>query len=209
MTDARVSDEVAYRVASRLGHALHGRTISVGCSEHHLAFPGTISLKTETLRRIILDYTDSLARGGFKRIIFLPFHGGNFLTVEEAVKTARTAHRGIRVIGVTDLKRMFGCLSGASAEFGVTPGESGGHSGESETSIMMFLEKNLVVRDRFAPGYVGQMGDQQRGIMHERGMHALTRNGVIGDPTKASARKGGVYIDRLTDFVLQEIENQS
>ncbi len=45
MTDARIGEDVAERVARKLGHALLARTIDVGLSEHHLAFAGTISLK--------------------------------------------------------------------------------------------------------------------------------------------------------------------
>jgi creatinine amidohydrolase/Fe(II)-dependent formamide hydrolase-like protein len=74
---------------------------------------------------------------------------------------------------------------------------------------MMLLEKNLVVCDRFAPGYVGVMGERERRVVFERGIRALTANGVLGDPTTASADKGRVYLDRLTAFVLQEIKKQS
>jgi len=40
-------------------------------------------------------------------------------------------------------------------------------------------------------------------------MIILTRNGVIGDPRKASADKGKVYLDRLTEFLIQEIKKQT
>ena len=36
-------------------------------------------------------------------------------------------------------------------------------------------------------------------------MPALTQNGVMGDPRKASAEKGLVYLERLTDFLVTEI----
>jgi creatinine amidohydrolase len=88
MTDARIGDDVAERVARKLGHALHARTIAVGMSEHHLAFAGTISFKAETLRLILRDYVDSLARHGFMQIVFLPSHGGNFSTVQESTSPA-------------------------------------------------------------------------------------------------------------------------
>ena len=50
MTDTRIGDELAHRVAMKLGHTLQAITITVGCSKHHLSFPGTISLRDETLR---------------------------------------------------------------------------------------------------------------------------------------------------------------
>lgn len=45
--------------------------------------------------------------------------------------------------------------------------------------------------------------------MREQGAHALTKNGVHGDPTRASADKGEAYLDRLTEFLVEEIKSQS
>jgi len=209
MTDTRIGDELAHRVALKLGHTLQAKTIAVGCSRHHLAFPGTISLRDETLRMINLDYIDSLALGGFNRIIFLPMHGGNFPVIRQTLKEAQIAHQAIEIIGVTDVTKLIDCLNAASAEFGIKANESGSHAGESETSIMMALEKNLVIKDRFAPGFVGLIGEKEFKIIGEQGMQALTKNGVLGDPRKASADKGEIYLNRLTEFLIQEIKKQS
>ena len=209
MTDTRIGDELAHRVAMKLGHTFQAITITVGCSKHHLSFPGTISLRDETLRMIIFDYIDSLIRGGFNRIVFLPSHGGNFPIVQATLKEAQIAHPGIEIIGVTDVTKLLDCMNAASAEFGINANESGAHAGESETSIMMALEKNLVIKDRFAPDYVGLTGEKELKIIFEQGMTALTKNGVLGDPRKASADKGEIYLNRLTEFLIQEIKKQS
>jgi creatinine amidohydrolase len=205
MTDTRMGDAVAHRVALKLGNALQARTIPVGVSEHHLAFGATISLKPETLKLVIRDYVDSLIRDGFRRVIFLPMHGGNFATVAQAITDARKAHPDIDVGGYTDLLGLTGFLNRASAEFGISEGESGAHAGESETSLMMALEPALVARDRFAPGYVGPVGEREVQIVFEKGMPALTANGVLGDPRKASAEKGEAYLESLAEFLVAEI----
>jgi creatinine amidohydrolase len=150
-----------------------------------------------------------LIRSGFNRIVFLPIHGGNFPIVQATLKEAQIAHQGIEIIGATDLRKLLDCLNAASAEFGIRANESGAHAGESETSIMMALEKNLVIKDRFAPGYVGLTGEKELKIISEQGMHAITKNGVLGDPRKASADKGEIYLNRLTEFLIQEIKKQS
>jgi len=209
MTDTRIGDELAHRVAMKLGHTLQVSTITVGCSRHHLGFPGTISLRDETLRMTILDYIDSLIRCGFNRIVILPIHGGNFPIVQATLKETQIAHQGIEIIGVTDRTKFLACLNAASAEFGIKANESGAHAGECETSMMMALEKNLVIWDRFAPGYVGLTGEKELKIISEQGMHAFTKNGVLGDPSKASADKGEIYLDRVTEFLIQEIKKLS
>jgi len=205
MTDTRIGDAVAHAVALKLGRALQARTIPVGCSDHHLAFGGTISMKPETLRMIIRDYADSLVRDGFKKIIFLPSHGGNFPPVRQAIEEARPAYPGIDIVGYTDLMGFVGALYAASAEFGIGEDESGAHAGENETSFMMALEGGLVAAERMAPGYLGPLGDAEIAVIFEKGMPALTHNGVLGDPRRAAAEKGRRYLERLADFLVEAL----
>lgn len=42
-TDAVIGDFIALKVTQKLGNALKAPTINVGCSEHHMKFPGTIT----------------------------------------------------------------------------------------------------------------------------------------------------------------------
>jgi len=205
MTDTRIGDAMAHGVALKLGHALLARTIPVGVSDHHLAFGATISLKPETLQLIVRDYVDSLVRCGFKRIVFLPSHGGNFAPLARAIEQAREAHPGTEITGYTDLFGLTGFMNQASAEFGISEGEAGAHAGESETSLMMTLEPALVARDRLAPGYVGPLGEEQVRTIFAKGMPALTENGVLGDPRKASAEKGEVYLEKLCRFLSEKV----
>jgi creatinine amidohydrolase len=205
LTDARIGEDVAERVARKLGHALQARTIDVGLSEHHLAFAGTTSLRPETLLLILRDYTASLAHHGFTRIVYIPLHGGNFETVRQAVEEARQAHPGIDVTGFTDLQGMLDLLKRNAADYGISAVAAGGHAGESETSMMMALEGRLVAADRFAPGYLGPFGEAERKLMFEKGIPALSANGILGDPRTASAEKGEVYLERLADFVVSKI----
>src|ERR1700744_6540941 len=54
--DADHAEALATLVARRLGRTLIAPTVKVGCSSHHLTFPGTISFRPETLEAICLDY---------------------------------------------------------------------------------------------------------------------------------------------------------
>ena len=174
-------------------------------SDHHLAFSGTLSLRPETLMMILLDYTDSLVVSGFTRIVFIPSHGGNFATVRQAIEEASRAHPGVQVTGYTDLLGFSGFLNGVSEEYGISAEASGAHAGENETSIMMALEPQLVLSDRFSPGYLGPLGQEQVSLILERGMPALTENGVLGDPQQAGADKGEVYQERLAAFLVEHL----
>jgi creatinine amidohydrolase len=207
-TDTLIGDMLALRFAMNWGKALQAKTIPVGCSEHHLAFPGTISLKAVTLKAIIADYTDSLAKQGFHTIIFLPSHGGNFTAVKEAILEQQEKFPDLKIVGYTNLMGLMNCLFDVSAEFGITPEEAGAHAGENETSLILAFAEQLVIEDRFSPGYLGPLGEKEVKIILDKGMPVLTKNGVLGDPTKASAEKGAAYLEKTVNFLIGEINKQ-
>jgi creatinine amidohydrolase len=205
-TDTAISDEIAFRVASKLENALMAPTIRVGCSEHHMTFPGTISLRASTLSAIIQDYVSSLQKHGFETIILLPFHGGNFIPAQKAISELREKYSDCRILGYTDLKSFVDAQFRIAAEFEITPEEGGAHGGEIETSMMMALAGGLVQKDRFAPGYLGPLGDNEIKIIMEKGMPSLSEVGVLGDPTNADAERGEQYLEKTADFLAKEIK---
>jgi creatinine amidohydrolase len=71
----------------------------------------------------------------------------------------------------------------------VTPEQAGGHSGEFETSLMLSVR------------YVGdQLGIAA--LVFEKGFRAATENGVLGDPSDASAANGEAYLAAITDLLV-------
>jgi creatinine amidohydrolase len=205
-TDSLIGDAAAFWVAQKMGHALQAPTIITGCSDHHLAFPGTISLRPSTLKAIIHDYVNSLERHGFKRIVLIPSHGGNFSAVQESAEELRKKFPRLKIAAFVDLNALIDALNGFSAEYGISAEESGAHAGESETSLILALAGNLVLKDRFKSGYLGPLGEKEVALILEKGMPGLSEIGVLGDPTEASAEKGMVYLEKLADYILEEIK---
>ena len=76
-SDALIAEWVGFRIAAKLGNTLMAPVIRPGCSDHHMAFSGTISFRSETMKAILRDYCVSLVRHGFEKIIIITIHGGN------------------------------------------------------------------------------------------------------------------------------------
>ncbi len=207
-TDSAIADAVVIRVAMKLKNCLVAPTIRVGCSEHHLAFPGTISLQPSTLESIMLDYVESLHRHGFKTIIFIPTHGGNFSTVQRAIDNLKKKHPDLEILEITDLFGFIEPMYNIAEQAGLTRDEGGAHAGEIETSMMLAIDSNRVVKDRFEPGYLGHLGEKELKVIIEKGMTALTRNGILGDPSKADLKRGNKYLDGLAEYLVSEIKKQ-
>ncbi|MHA1157070.1 MAG: creatininase family protein, partial [Candidatus Heimdallarchaeota archaeon] len=138
-TDSLIGEEIAHILAKKLGKSLQGPTINVGCSEHHMEFSGTVSISEGTLKSIISDYTQSFVKHGFKNIIFIPSHGGNFAAVGEVIEKLQEQYPDNNVIGYTDLSKYIEIIEQISVEAGITVEEGGAHAGENETSIMLAL----------------------------------------------------------------------
>jgi creatinine amidohydrolase len=205
-TDSMLGDELGRALAERL-NAFRAPTIQVGCSQHHLAFPGTMSISEDTFAGVVTDIVRGWAGQGFKRIVLLPTHGGNFGPLVAALERLGEVD-GVKVVAITDLSILVDATLGLGAELGIPASEGGLHGGEWETSMMLAVHPELVHMDRAVAGYTG---DLEAGIQRffAEGVHALTDTGVIGDPKQASAENGRKYIERLVELAAELIERES
>jgi creatinine amidohydrolase len=201
-TDALLGDHLAYLVADRLD-AFLAPTLRVGCSEHHVGFAGTMSLSKETYGEIIGDLVSSLLRGGFRRIVLIPTHGGNFEPLAAGIAKLEDAARS-RVVALTDLAVLFQVAQLGEQEFGVPLGEGGLHAGEWETSLMLAIHPDLVRMQVAEAGFTGSL-QEAMGSMFAGGVASISENGTIGDPSRASAEHGERYWTAIVDLVLEQI----
>lgn len=75
-TDVILAQQVAIEAAEPLGLPVFP-VIPYGLAPYFEAYPGTISLRMETLCALVRDIIASLRRSGFRRILIVNGHGGN------------------------------------------------------------------------------------------------------------------------------------
>lgn len=149
--------------------ALVAPMLPYGAAGEHQSFAGTLSIGTEALVTVVIELCRSAAHR-FDRIVVLSGHGGN----ADALHTA--AHRLVAEAHRIDV--VLPVLPGADA-----------HGGRTETSLMLHLAPELVrldLAERGATEPVAELLPRLRA----GGVAAVSSNGVLGDPTGASAEEG-------------------
>lgn len=95
-TDVRIPLALA-DAASQKSNVIVAPEITVGVTPYFLSYPGTISLRCETLLMVVEDVIRSLYGSGFRRIMILNGHGGNELARDKCVELANELD-GLRII---------------------------------------------------------------------------------------------------------------
>jgi mycofactocin system creatininase family protein len=176
-TDARVATAVARRAcAGRTGVAL-APAFGVGASGEHADFAGTLSIGTEALTTCLIELGRH-ASLHWPAMLLVNGHGGNAAAVETAIARLRDEGR-----------------TASAWHAGLPDGDA--HAGRFETSIMLALAPEVVRLDAAERGEVRPIG-QIMPALRERGVRAVSGNGVLGDPAGASAAEGEQLLARLT-----------
>jgi creatinine amidohydrolase len=76
MTDVKIPLALADAASQQTG-VLVAPPLHFGNSPHYLSYPGTISLRVDTLLAVVEDMARSLYHQGFKRILIMNGHSGN------------------------------------------------------------------------------------------------------------------------------------
>jgi creatinine amidohydrolase len=209
-TDITSAFEVASRSAEKIDEfpVLVAPPVWWGVSPHHMGFPGTITLSTDTFIALVCDVCRSIAAHGFRRILILNGHGGNAALVSviaqklsEGPKPLWVAAASYFLMIAEDLKAI-----GESPLGGIC------HACEMETSLLLTLCPNLVHTDRA----IDEMRKPLTSFF-ESDLRAVTtvyypddlmrdsRHGVLGVPSLATAEKGARILQAAEDKVIRFI----
>lgn len=199
-TDSAAVAEICDRAARRTAEppVLVLPTIAWGLSPYWLPFPGTLSLRPETILSLVSDIGSSVARHGFRRLVIVNGHGGNAGIV--AVCATMLADHGLRATAVS-----WWSLLGPGLRT-LAPGDAGhiGHAGQTETSVQLALQPDFVDHAAVDAGQCGDLGALRSapfaGIGYAPPLPAVEApHGVYGDAPAATAEIGAAVLDRAAE----------
>jgi creatinine amidohydrolase len=203
-TDTLLATAVAEAIVDRVPGTVLGPVLSLGCSAHHLAFAGTISLRTRTLVDTLVDVGRSLATSGLT-VLFLNGHGGNRAPLDVAL--TELAETGIRAYGLT-----YWQLLGDVVEQALGDDAAGacGHACALETSLMQHLHpatvrEHLIPEGGTPPAWPDPHMFSTDAVRVVRPFDELRPDGVIGRPSLASSALGRQLFEAAVERGAREV----
>jgi len=186
-----------------------------GDSPHHLDFPGTISLRTETLVAVTKDVIRSLARNGFKKFVVINGHKGtNIAGLTTALRSLHQYELPGVLLALAD--PMYLAKGIAHIKEAVEH-----HAGELEISHVWYKYPHLVKPEKLTSEQIdlepilspfvhkdllGKGGDSIDVFWNSREQKAFTPSGSYSDSTKASAEKGRRYHEYMVKNLVKFIQ---
>lgn len=211
-TDAYVAQCLCEQAAERAG-VFTAPTMWFGWCPHHMALPGTVTIRPEILIEYTWDVMESLHVHGFDKFVIVNGHRWVNLPWMQIV-----GERAKRLLGAKVALFDPGFMSRGIVKqlgFGLA-----GHAEEIETSHMLaqfgpLCHPERAVDNPIPPGGLfeddGSFEDRDMlnyipGTAEALKKHAQRTGGTSGEPTKAASEKGQVYHDYLVNNLVQVIE---
>lgn len=173
--------EVACRASAATGvPVVH--PLALGVSAGHGSFPGTISLRPQTMLGLLEDVAESLYRSGIRDYIFLNGHAWNsgpLISVRELLR-ARYADVRVRLINWWELVQSPDLRSAADAP----EGARFLHANFGETASMLALRPDLVKMSR-------AVNQRDRDYFWDYRMDQVTATGVVGRNARGATAEAG------------------
>jgi creatinine amidohydrolase len=199
-TDAICAEIVAKGVGERTG-ALVAPTINVGMALHHMAFPGSMSLRPSTLILVIRDYLLGLTQAGFRKFFFINGHGGNMATVKAAFSEVYAAAAELQIPGAEQvqctLSNWFMVRSVMQLAQELYGDKEGSHATPSEVALTQFVYPDMIKQAPLSTE-VGQ-GHRIYGAADFRHRYPDGRMG--SDPSLATPAHGEQFYQRAVEDI--------
>ncbi len=205
-TDTYLGYATGERLARRLGDALVAPVVSLGYSVGHLPMAGTVSIEESTLEAVIADVCRSLAHHGFREIILLCTHGGNYHALANVLPRLRAEHAAIRVSAMTDFDEWLVAAKDFARREGLDMTRMGVHAGQGETSLMLTYRTDLVHMDRAVEGFTGDASIRWKSKVPPP-MDTMSPTGILGDARGSTAALGEKMFAERIERLAQMIES--
>lgn len=175
-TDTQIAQYLCAQAAKVDDRILIAPSLTISASGEHAGFPGTLSIGTDALTQVLIEIVRSA--DWCNGVVFVNGHGGNADAVALATRTLQAEQRNV-------------------AAWWPRIANGDAHAGASETSMMLAIDSSRVNMANAEPGSTTPIGEISAQL-RTGGVRAVSLNGVLGDPTTATAEHGHKLLSQLT-----------
>ncbi len=209
-TDNIIVEAICVETARRApGEVLVMPLVAYGLDEHHMDFPGTVSIDMQTALSFLADVAISVARHGFSHVLIVNGHGSNTSIADLAARRV-VLETGI-ICGAVSPNAAIDPTLAEPTLSEMRRSQPGGvaHAGEYETAMMLHLRPDLVQMDK-AVRELGQVKLEYFNWDHAEASilawqdwwSRMSETGVCGDPTVATPEFGrALFETTVTNMV--------
>lgn len=200
-TDMLIADALAKEVSRRIG-VISLPVIPVGISHHHMDFPGTLTVKEDSLINYLFDIISSLKRWEVEKVLIVNGHGGNLPALQILCRKARE-ELGVKVYVYQWWTTSSHIVSELFSE------EERGHAGAAETSLIMYLYPQLVSKEKLLNEEPKQA--LNKNLITFKFTREETSSGVYGLQITASTERGRILFEKLLEDlvnILAQLERE-
>ena len=209
MTDVLIPQEIARRVAPRIG-AVVAPSVNYALSYPHVGFTGLVHIRIPTFMSLVEDLCAALAAIGFTRIVFLNGHYDNTYAIAYAcANAADRVPAGVRAFPVNYWD---GMTPAEGAEF-FDP-SNGLHANRGETSAVLAINPALVDMELANAEFPPFPEVTNAAAVHTAfffsapgSVHRATRSGTWGDARAATAEFGERYLNVVVESTVRVLED--
>lgn len=204
-TDSLIGDALIAATEAKLpSRLLVLPQLTVGCSDHHMSLGGTLTLTHDSFKNYVENLIDSIYQQGFRKFFILNSHGGNIAVMQLINEEMGYKYPDLKLASTSWWRVAHKQLTALS--------ESGhlgtGHACEFETSLIAHILGKDFPKKSFgnfglhptAPEFSGDLLNSPPVNLY-RTFKTMTKNGIYGDPTTASQKKG----ERIIAIVTKEL----
>ena len=210
-SDNVIVEAICLEAARRAsGEILVMPLVAYGLDEHHMDFPGTVSVDLQTLISYVADVALSAARHGFTHVLVVNGHGSNASIADLAARRV-VLESGI-VCGAMSPNAAVDPALAEPTLSQMRRSRPGGvaHAGEYETAMMLHLRPDLVQMDK-AVREIGQLKleyfswdhPEPSALAWQDWWSRMSESGVCGDPTVATAEFGQALFETTVDNLVR------
>lgn len=207
--DHFIANRLAEDLQERIPETLILPPVWAGTSGHHMDFPGTITLRPRVFIDLLRDICGCMHHHGFRRMVLLNGHGGNRASLE-VLGQELYAEMGFSV----NLIVYWDLVPELVKSLKKSKSKGMGHSGELETSLMLYLAPHLVDLGALPDGFRSDRLQRSKfiaadGLKRYVNIKEYSEIGVDGFPAAASAKDGELFYQSVLnelDRVVRELQ---